>query len=467
MAPRAITFRSRRDFIRNTAFVSLGFMALKAMACRPLADEATTELLSGPGYGPLVADPVGIIDLPEGFRYKVISSTSKPMSDGLTVPGKPDGMATFIGNNGRIILVRNHEMELVNVDIGAYGAHNENMNKVPAGKFYDSGNGTDPGQGGTTTLVINEDTLEVEKEFMSLAGTYRNCAGGPTPWNSWVTCEEDVTRVGGFNGMTTVDHGYVFEVPASETIGLADPVPIKEMGRFNHEAICVDPATGIVYLTEDRPDGLFYRFIPNVKGDLHSGGRLQALAIVDKDSFDTRNWPTNTTEKMLRSKPMPTRWIDMTDVESPNDDLRFRGFTAGAARFARGEGIWFGDNELYFTCTNGGNIMKGQIFRYRPGKAEGEGQDGTIELFVETESEQVMKSCDNLTVAPWGDLMVCEDDPAPFLRGVTRDGHIYDFGRNRLANEFTGICFSPSGRTMFVNIQHEGLTLAIQGKWRT
>lgn len=439
-------------------------MALKAMACRPVTEDLA-NMLGATGYGPLLPDPNGIIDLPEGFTYKVISRIGDPMTDGLTVPGLPDGMAAFIGRNRNVILVRNHEMEPNDTARGAFGPNNEKVGQLAASKFFDYGNGN-PGLGGTSTLVINEETLEVEKQFMSLVGTYRNCAGGPTPWKSWVTCEEDVTLAGGANGKATVNHGYVFEVPATDDPALADPRPIKEMGRFNHEAICVDPATGIVYLTEDRHDGLFYRFIPTQKNNLHAGGRLQALALKGRKSFDTRNWPDVDGEKIYAGEKLQTEWIDLSDIDSPNDDLRLRGFAQGAARFARGEGAWFGNNELYFTCTSGGPIKKGQIFRYTPGKNEGNGADGNLELFVETTNEEILKNCDNLTIAPWGEVMLCEDDPAPYLRGVTTSGQVYTFAKNRLDGEFTGICFSPSGKTMFVNIQHHGLTLAIQGTWR-
>lgn len=455
--------RSRRDFIRTSGFIGLGFVGLKLYACgskAPAGDVASQLPLD---YGPLVPDPAGVLDLPEGFSYKVISTQGDEMDDGLLVPGKQDGMGTFAGENGRVIIVRNHEIVPTDKDLGAFGADNVNLGAIPKDGFYEFGSGDFPGLGGTSTLVFNEETQEVETEFLSLAGTYRNCAGGVMPWGSWVTCEEDVTKAGHFEGKVEKEHGYIFEVPATSEVKLTAPVPIKEAGRFNHEAVAYDPVEGILYMTEDRHDGLLYRFIPNKKGDLHSGGKLQALVVKNSPKFDTRNWPETAGPDILQNIPMALEWIDLDDVEAPEDDLRMRGHEKGAAIFARGEGMWYDEGVIYFACTNGGDLMKGQIFKLTP-DADG----GQLELFIEPNDVDIMKYCDNLTIAPWGDVMICEDDTDPYLRGVTPEGHIFTFGHGvKHESEFTGVCFSPSGKTMFVNIQHAGLTLAITGPWKT
>jgi secreted PhoX family phosphatase len=180
-------------------------------------------------YGPLVKDPAGVFDLPEGFTYKVISQTGDLMSDGLLVPDRPDGMATFEGSRGRVILIRNHE--LMPSHPGPFGTDGALAANVPKEKIYDLGDGDSlicPG--GTSTLVINEETLEVEKSFLSLAGTLNNCSGGPTPWGSWISSEEIFIPKG--HDIYQKDHGYNFEVPATEKIGLVTPVPLKAMGRL-------------------------------------------------------------------------------------------------------------------------------------------------------------------------------------------------------------------------------------------
>ena len=437
------------------------------------------------GYGRLVEDPAGVLDLPEGFHYHVLSRTGDFMRDGLRIPGAPDGMAAFQGAGDKVILVRNHELSRDSIFASPYGVDGGLKSKIDLSKIYDLADGVLPHIGGTTNLVYDPVRRKVIRQFMSLAGTCRNCAGGPTPWNTWITCEETLEKAGRIN---REDHGYCFEVPAVARPTLADPVPLKAMGRFNHEAVAVDPLSRVVYETEDRPDSLFYRFIPNVPGQLAQGGRLQALAIAGEDGCDTRNWdkvqiPKRSdgkfgvdfvTREKLFEKGMPreVRWVDMDEVESPKDDLRYRGFHDGGAVFARGEGAWFGNDSVYFACTNGGAVRKGQIFRYRPSPWEGTDREaeapGTLELFVESPGETLLEYCDNLTVAPWGDLVISEDGPEQqYLRGVTKDGKLYTIGFNRLNDsEFAGVCFAPNHPTLFVNIQRPGITLAITGPWR-
>jgi secreted PhoX family phosphatase len=241
------------------------------------------------------------------------------------------------------------------------------------------------------------------------------------------------------------------------------------MGRFNHEAVAVDPDSGVVYQTEDAQDGLIYRFIPNVPEQLAAGGRLQALAVVDQPSLDTRNWDEQT---VAPGTELAVTWVDMNNVEAPENDLRLRGFADGAARFARGEGMWYGNDAVYFACTNGGRAKKGQIWRYVPSSDEGTHEEannpGRLSLFIEPNNGALVDNADNLTVAPWGDLILCEDGSGDQnLVRVTPGGEISRFGHNAVSNsEFAGATFSPDGSTLFVNIQGNGLTLAIVGPWQ-
>lgn len=464
---------TRRDFLRVTslaavssAFIGLRQYATAAPGRRP--DMATTQ-----GYGRLIPDPDGIFDLPRGFSYKIISERGERMDDGLRVPGAHDGMAAFPGpDDDHCLLVRNHEVNVGNPSQGPFGDENEQAANFDEAQVYDRGvDGKAGGLGGTSTLLYNLREQKLVGHHMSLLGTIRNCAGGPMPWNSWLTCEETVLRTSdGFQR----DHGWVFEVPATAEAKLAAPKPIKAMGRYNHEAVAIDPQSGVLYLTEDRSDGPLYRFIPKEKGNVQAGGRLEALAIMGRPRADTRNWP-DLTPPFPHQEPQRVQWIDLADLDitAPNDDLRYQGFAKGAARFARGEGIWFGEGEVFICCTNGGPRELGQVFRYVPSPVEGTPEErrrpGQLELFVESTDAALLDSCDNITVAPWGDLIICEDNGEKSrLVGVTPEGRIYHLGAIRYDSELAGATFSPDGSTLFVNAQwNPGRTLAITGPWET
>ena len=404
------------------------------------------------GFGPLRPDPGGVFDLPEGFGYRIIARDGETMADGLLRPARPDGMAAFPGPDGRVVLVCNHENSPEDTANGAFGSGLERLQKAHRDRLFDAGD-AGVGQGGTTTMVYDPASGLVERQFLSLGGTERNCAGGPTPWGSWLSCEESVARAG---ELRTRDHGWVFDVPAQADGGLIEAQPLTALGRFNHEAAAVSADRAVIYMTEDRGDGLFYRAILAEPGNPAAGARLQALALPELPGADTRNWNGS---RLPVGETRRVAWIDLDHTDAPEDDLRIRGHAAGAALFARGEGLWAGDGAFYFACTSGGPAEMGQVFRYIP-----EGEGGQLELMVESDG-RLLRNADNLTVAPWGDLLVCEDtDDHCGLIGVTPEGALYPFARNLYTpSELAGACFAPDGRTLFVNIQKRGLTLAITG----
>lgn len=438
----------RRRFLGATASA---FAALAASGCMTRSGGASSVRPAAKGfggYGALRPDPAGLIDLPEGFSYRVISRLGDGMDDGGTVPDRADGMGCFDIGNGEIALVRNHELQPQH-DAGgpiATGFGKRNGVFVP---------------GGTTTIVLGAATLQVKRQFRSLGGTIRNCSGGVTPWGSWLTCEEAPTGPGQkYGDGLERNHGWVFEVPASAP-GLVDAVPLTAMGRFNHEAAAVDPATGIVYQTEDRDDGVLYRFLPKVPGKLAEGGRLQAMVI--EGLADTRNWNS---AAMQVGQAYRVSWVDLDEVEAPKDDLRQRAAAKGAALVARGEGLHMGENAVFACCTSGGAKQLGQILKLTPGLA---GAPDTIELFFESDSPEQFNFGDNLTVAPSGHLIVCEDQYTDVVdnhvRGVTPDGRPYDVARLKAQTELAGACFSPDGKWLFVNVYSPTATLAITGPW--
>lgn len=455
---------SRRSVLRHAAAGGFGFLGLRsALEQRAFGQQPA-------GFGPLVTDPAGMLDLPAGFKYRAFSVTGEMMSDGYRVPGVHDGMAAYPGPNGTTILVRNHEMQTAAP--GAGGSPYPNSASYAAtnpAKVYDAGTAA-PASGGTTNLVYNTRLKRLESHFLSLTGTIRNCAGGLTPWNSWMTCEETGLKTGYTQGGSVMakDHGWVFDVAATATPGLQTPVPLKALGRFSHEALAIDPNTGIVYETEDQGDSVFYRFIPNTPGNMQAG-QLQALRFKNAAIQDTRNF---TGMAITTGVQYDVEWVNLTDVESPGDNLRHQAAGLGAAIFAREEGCWWGNSAIYFACTSGGLARLGQIFKYTPSPTEGTAAESTspakLELFIEPTSDAQFAAPDNICVAPFGDIIVCEDGSGTeYVHGVTQTGAVYKLAANTLnSSEFAGACFSPDGTTLFVNIQSPGITYAITGPWQ-
>jgi secreted PhoX family phosphatase len=478
---------SRRGFLRASLFSATGLFAGgidAALAAIPAGPRRTAE-----GFGPLRPDPAGLLDLPEGFRYRLLSPGTlesegataerfaSRLDDGSRTPPLHDGMAAFAGPGGVTVLVRNHEMNLGDAPFV------DERRERP----YDRLTG-----GGTTTLWVDGERNLV-RSFASVSGTLRNCAGGATPWGSWLTAEEAVA-IPGERHATISDHdprveqrhGYLFEVDAAAT-GLVDPVPLKAMGRFRHEAVAVDPETGFAYLTEDREDGLLYRFRPQAVlegtpptrlrvGDYARGGVLEALRLVRRPGAVTNGW-----ERRLigPGDALEVDWVRIPEAD-PDEDMhrvpgdsgkeraapgstREQGAALGCARFARTEGIAYSKRALYFCCTNGGPDRLGQVFRLDLRRQR-------LTLVVEPDDHAVLDGPDNLCAAPFGDLIICEDNLARrenFVVGVTPGGRCYRIARNAhpARRELAGACFSPDGRTLFVNVQQPGMTFAVWGPW--
>ncbi len=440
--------QTRRSFLRDGAVAAGGAALALSPGASTLASHAGRA-----GLGRVVQDPNGLLDLPRGFRYRVVQTIEDRLSNGAPVPADFDGMMAIAGPRKSTILVRNHELS----------PRDTGKNAVPQKNPYAPG-----APGGTTALVVSP-RGEVVRSFVSSSGSLNNCAGGGTPWGTWVTCEE----------ARTTGHGYAFEVDPRDRENKLSRTPIRGMGFFSHEAIDIDPRTGIVYLTEDDFRGeevpadqevpattrssFLYRYLPENRaqkpGALQDGGRLQAMAIKGRPQYNVDLGYTRERFRVV--------WVDV-DPEDPHEDAVAR----GAARFQRLEGCHFAGGAFWFDDTSGGQARRGQVFRLIPsGDPRGGGVD-RLELYLEAERAKQLDSPDNLVVTPWGDVWVAEDgDGIQRIMGITPDGRTYPFARNRLvgadeegtSSEFAGPCFSPDGRTLFVNIQHPGHTFAITG----
>ncbi|MDF9869383.1 alkaline phosphatase PhoX [Streptomyces sp. NPDC052071] len=429
---------------------------------------AFTELFSGTadarghsGYGPLVPDPDGLLDLPKGFRYRVLSREGDPLRSGEgLVPSNHDGMAAFAGSHGRVHLVRNHENRVTG------------RIAVPTveGLTYDP-----MGKGGCTALEL-DGRGHVHGERVAIAGTAVNCAGGPTPWNTWLTCEETEDKAG-TNGYTK-DHGFVFEVDG------ADPrrtgaVPLTAMGRFQHEAVAIDPRNGIVYETEDafeKPFGLFYRFLPERplggRGSLRAGGALEAMRVPGVPDLSVIQETGATFDRI--------EWVPVPDPQAAQTPIRHQDFgPKGITHAQKLEGCYWGGSSVYFVSSFAHSAEGsaadhfGQVWRYEPKRRR---LTLVIVFGPDTDVQLPGESPDNICLAAGGGLMVCEDGGgAQHVLGVTRRGEVYAMARGAQNigtdeepewGEFAGVTFSPDGATMFVNCYTPGTTFAVTGPWR-
>jgi secreted PhoX family phosphatase len=421
----------RRTFLRGTGAA----IALSALMTAPAYAQPPAGPRAPGGYGPLQPAPGGELLLPAGFTYVAFGRTGEIMSDGIPTPGSHDGMAAFDAGNGLVRLVRNHERAAA---------------PAFAQPAYDPAAG-----GGTTTMVFDTNTMRLVDSRASLAGTIRNCAGGPTPAGSWLTCEETFTSLD-----VPFPHGYVFEVPAAATAPVP-AVPLRAMGRFVHEAVAVDPATGIVYETEDQGTSGFYRFLPNDRDDLAGGGVLEMLAVKDRPRYDTRTGQRVGTN-------LPVEWVRIDDPDPASSDALAvfkQGRAEGGAVFARLEGAWWGDGSVYIVSTSGGDIGAGQVWQYTPRGDSG----GQLRLVFESTDRAQLESPDNITVSPrTNGLVLCEDGGGKDLvRGVSTEGVVFPLcefnGPN--GSEWAGATFSPDGRVLFANQQSPGTSYAITGPW--
>jgi len=447
---------SRRSLLSSGAVLvpvaGLGPTVAAADSFRPPASGPRDDAFRG--YGDLVKDPKKFLDLPRGFQYRILSAENEPLkAGGGVVPSAHDGMVAFAGPNGQTALVRNHEINLDDV---------EEDGATPVAHIANATYDPDAKAGGTTTLLVGPDRKLV-KDWISLAGTVTNCAGGASPWGTWLTCEEEFETIG-------KPHGYVFEV---DPFRGGNPLPIAGMGRFEHEAVAFD-RRGVAYLTEDAdsPFGCIYRYIPNRplggRGSLHAGGKLSALTV--------QGLGTDLSIVQNVGMVLNVTWVDVPSVNPGDDDtpVREQVLDLGATQIQKAEGIWTGkDGSIWFVASYGGGpeaedeedrsavAHSGQIWKYDP-------TTETIELVVLFPVGTPFDGPDNITVGPHGFAVACTDgEDDQWLVGITDEGRVFPFAFNAVNDsEFAGATFSPDGRTLFVNMQNEpGLTYAIWGPW--
>ena len=459
--------KSRRKFLSETFSTVTGFgvaSALGALDSRFALGESRSKRID---LIPTKDETTGLklVHLPEGFRYITFGWTGEPMADGVPTPADHDGMGVVSESDGVVTLVRNHE-----------SSKDGEALPIKDGVPYDP-----MAKGGCTSLRFDTGEGKWLDAKVAISGTSRNCAGGVTPWGTWLTAEETVLGAGATDHYNDVkrrfkqDHGWVFEV---DSTGTRKPVPLKAMGRFVHEAIAIDRETGIVYQTEDRGTAGFYRFKPRENGKLAAGGELQIAEVIGHD--DLRGHVEKMTTFDIKWHTIANPELANTpDLEMPDELGVFKqGKKLGGTTFARLEGCWAGDGLIYFDATSGGGAQAGQIWEYNP-KTE------KLKMIFESPGKKTLNMPDNLCVNPHGGLVLCEDgdygnnELPQRIHLLSQDGELSPlvlnscrlmgskgfFGDFR-GKEWAGATFSPDGKWLFANMQTPGITFAITGPWQ-
>ncbi len=460
----------RRQFLARSAAVTAG-----ATLAGIFAEAGPAGAFPIGGYGPLVTDPAGIVDLPAGFTYKVLASSNTIVTPGAlpdiaatqlglrspaenlgAVPGAQDGMGSvYDPATKRTYLVCNHELTTSSTPVPT------TFRDAPV--FTHDG-GTDA-DGGCTVLVLDE-FMEVIEHFPIIAGTIRNCAGGMTPWGTWITCEENTSGASGTARLQ--NHGYLFEMDprTGQVAG-----PYSAMGRANHEAVSIDPTTSDAYITEDATGSVVYKFVPTDTskqfGSLGNGGSLFAMKVPGKANFGDFGTVGETVTGVTWTPCPGSPDIAGLAASFPSADV---------TRGNKVEGCWWIEGAFWFVSsysTAGAYPHNGQVFKYDPttsaitliARIPQGGANVTLTDGVTTQTH-LLRDPDNLAATPYGGAIWSQDGgSAQYLACVEADGSYFPLAKNPAGGEWAGAHFSADGKWLFANQQTRGLTLAITGPW--
>ena len=495
---------SRRTLMSTGAASGAGLLATGLATGAGLVTPASAAPGTARGtsrlFGPLESRAGDLLALPRGFSYEVVAVSGKTeITDGRgkavgSTPERPDG--TVVVETGRgLRLVQNHE------------ASPGSPQPVPLveGTTYDEG-----ALGGGCTVIDTTRNGKRRSEWVGLSGTIGNCAGGPTPWGSWLTCEESEAKAGSAAGAGTLqkDHGYVFEVFADQP-SVQVPKPIKAWGRFPHEAVVVEPGRRRVYLTEDasKPTGLFYRWSaptglklkPRIAEQLGANdGVLEALAVRGPDGSVLPDLAYVTAAQIGR--PFATRWVKVPDRHARDTSTRMQ-FADGAVTHSKKlEGAWGDRHGAYFVASfafAAGDLPAdatphdGQLWYYEyatetltlvayfPYNPLLHSETVDPETGLGRSRDLAFDGPDGCHVSPYGSLVLTEDgNTANHLLSWSRETGAQAIARNLIVqeknasgvgvySEMTGPCFAPDGTVLFGNVQEPGHVFAIRGPWRT
>ncbi|MBB5017753.1 secreted PhoX family phosphatase [Chitinivorax tropicus] len=395
---------NRRQWLR-TSLLASGLLALGgkaalannlfAVPANPRGDEGLKPIMATGRLGPLQPPNSDGIRLPAGFTSRVVArSGSRVAGSGYIWHLEPDGGATFATHDGGWIYVSNAEVK-------------DNKGGVGAIRFDRRGN--------------------IISAYSICTNTTRNCAGGPTPWGTWLTCEE-------------TDRGRVIEC---DPYGTRAPIVRNALGWFDHEAVAVDTRTGYLYLTEDKTDGRLYRFRPATPGNL-TNGTLEVA------------------KRIGNAAPYQLEWLPVPQPNPGGNDIRTRRQVPASSAFNGGEGIWFHNGVIYFT-TKGDN----RVWALTTGSNK-------LDIIYDeaTAPNPILTGVDNVVVSRRGDVLVAEDGGDMQIVVIAPDRRVAPLLQvvNQDSSEITGPAFSPDGTRLYFSSQEAtpagGITYEISGPFQ-
>jgi secreted PhoX family phosphatase len=396
---------NRRAFLRAGALTGTAAVLGPDFWRSAYAQPATAGAGPYGGLDGIAADANGLV-LPEGFTSRVIGTS------GMAVAGTdylwhaaPDGGATFTADDDGWIYVSNSEFPLT---------------------------------GGAGAVRFDADG-EIVDAYRILDDTTLNCAGGLTPWGTWLSCEEYDTR-GAWAVLADRVPAVAGQVWECDPTGAEPAKALPGLGLFQHEAAAVDPEGGAVYLSEDQADGKLYRFVADDYPDLSAG--MLEVAVVEGDTV---------------------RWVEVPDPSAA--DAATRTQVAEATTFPGGEGLWFDQGIVYFT-TKGDNRVQAV-----------DTTNDAFEVIYDgiATPDAPLKGVDNITVERGsGDLLVAEDGDNMEIVVITADREVAPFLRieGHEESEVTGPAFSPDGTRLYLSSQRgvagtgTGVTYEVTGPFR-